>query len=172
MSTNGIRKRLEELEERTFGADPFRDFPDWDLVDQLESVADTLHFFRRFHRDGRVRYPATDRELHLLGLLCALWEIGGPGAAGAHRFEGTDLVVTWRDNGDGTHNARASRWTRLEDLPEDVRVHFERMEPAKHTERERWLFQNRDRAAEHRRWMREREAAGTFRPADRGEGGR
>lgn len=82
--SNGIHKRLEALEERTFGADPFRDFPDWSVDDQLEDVEDTLRWFRGFHGDGLARYPATDRELHLLGLLCANWEL--PEEGGEHRF--------------------------------------------------------------------------------------
>lgn len=161
MSRNSLSKRLEALEEQTFGADPFRDFPDWDLVDQFEAVTDTLRFFRRHHPDGDVRYPATDREIHLLALLCALSELGGVGRVGEHRFP-SGLLVTWRDGsaGDGTHRASASRWALLEDLPEGVRKHFERMDPGRQAERERFLYGDRYRAAEHRRRMRHWELHG------------
>jgi hypothetical protein len=161
MSANGFRRRLEALEEHTFGADPLRDFSDWDLVDQLEQVAFVLNWYRRFHADGRVRYPATDREIHLLGLLCALWELGGPPPEpGEHRFEGTDLAVVWCDNGDGSFNASTSRPVRLEDLPEDVRVHFERMDPARQPERERFLYGDRYHAKSDRERFHHQERYG------------
>jgi hypothetical protein len=154
-SNNGIRRRLEALEEQTFGSsDPYPDFPDWDLVDQLEQVAFTLRWYRQFHVDGGVRYPATDREIYLLALLCALWELGGLALkSGEHRFEGTDLVVAWRKNGHDSYSASASRSVRIEDLPEDVRLHFERMDLAKQPERERFLYGDRRRAKKAReRW--------------------
>jgi hypothetical protein len=142
-----LRAQSAGGEEQTFGSDLYPDFPDWDLVDQLEQVAFTLRWYRQFHADGGVRYPATDREIHLLALLCALWELGGPPLeSGEHRFEGTDLVVAWRKNGHDSYSASPSRSVRIEDLPEDVRLHFERMDPAKQPERERFLYGDRRRA--------------------------
>ena len=124
--------RLEEIER------PEQQFPDWLMEDQLESVADKLVFYRRFHGDGRVRYPATDRELHLLGLLCAREQ--QPGGVGEHRFP-SGAVVSWRDNGDGTPSVSTSGYVRLEDLPEGVREYFKRMDPAEQPEREKRLYE-------------------------------
>jgi hypothetical protein len=98
VNKKSVGKRLDALEERTFGADPFRDFPDWDLSDQLDCAAYTLQFYMRFHGDGRVRYPATDREAHMLGLLCAFLEL--PDGLGEHAFP-SGVSVAWRDDDKG-----------------------------------------------------------------------
>jgi hypothetical protein len=180
VSTNGgIRKRLEELEEQAFGAYPFADFPDWDAEDQLEQVAHVLRWYRGFHADGRVLYPATDREIHLLALLCAIWELGGPGSVGDHAFP-SGLLVSFRDEGNGYVDVSASRWACLEDLPYDVRRHFERMDPLKQFERERFLYGDRHRAKKARECWAWRDEHGWDKTppehlrywAGRGEGGR
>jgi hypothetical protein len=153
ITNGGIRKRLEELEEQTFGADPFSDFPDWDLADQLEAVAHVLSWYGGFHADGRVLYSATDREIHLLALLCAMWELEGSGRVGEHAFP-SGLLVSFRDEGNGWVCVSASRRALLEDLPDDVRGHFERMDAAKQAERERFLYGHRELFKENRERMR------------------
>lgn len=162
VNKKSVGKRLDALEERTFGADPFRDFPDWDLSDQLDCAAYTLQFYMRFHGDGRVRYPATDREAHMLGLLCAFLEL--PEGVGEHPFP-SGVSVAWRDDNKGGHSASATRWIRLEDLPEWVRGYVERMDPAKQFERDRWLYADRHRAREHRELIMKWEADGAFEPS-------
>lgn len=144
MSKNAIHRRLEGLEERIFGADPFRDFPDWSLEDQLEDVLDTLAWQRRFHGNGNVRYPATDRELHLLGFLCAHWKLLEEG--GEHRFPSGTLVAWQYHVEDEAWSVNATGYVGLEDLPGGVREHFERMDPKKHPERDGWLYGDRLRA--------------------------
>lgn len=152
---NGLDKRLRALEERACGADPLKDFPDWDLVDQLEAVIEVLRWYKEFHSDGVIRYPATDRELHVLALLHSLVESGGPPPkSGEHRFP-SSLTVAWREYNDGTHSVSTSWRTRLEDLPDDTRRYFERMNPPEQPERERFLYADRHRAKkrrEHTRW--------------------
>ena len=72
-----LRNRLEKLEVLAGDARRGPDgFADWPVDDQLEDVADKLHFFKRFHARAPVRYQATDRELHLLGLLCVANGLG------------------------------------------------------------------------------------------------
>ncbi len=140
MRGNGIRKRLALLEEHHAPALLLGDFPDWPVEEQLAAVADQWDFFRSFHADGRVRYSGTDREIHLLGLLCAAHALGEDG--GEHAFP-SGLVVTIAPEGGGAFGAHAPRPVRLEDLPEWASKHFERMSPDKQAERERWLFENR-----------------------------
>jgi len=167
MSNNGLGKRLSALEERTFGADPFEDFPDWDLTEQLEGVAEVLRWYRAFHADCLVLYPLTEREAHLLALLCAQWELGGPPLqSGEYRFP-SGLTVAWRDNSDGTFAASASRWARLEDLPDDVRRHFKRMDPLEQPQRERFLYRNRHRAKKARERVRWHDENGWDEPTPR-----
>ena len=167
MSSNGTRKRLlarlEDLEARAVGADPFRDFPDWSIEDQVEEVRDAL----RLHRIASTAQLATDRQIHLMGLLCAREEL--PGGEGEHRFP-SGVVVSWSNNGDETWKVSASGYVSIEDLPEGVREHFKRMDPVEQPERERWLYADRHRAREHRERMRRWEAAGAFDPKGPGEG--
>ena len=61
-----VRKRLEALERAASGP---ADFSDWPLEEQMDDAAHMLLFYWRFHGDGGVRYPATDRELGLLGMV-------------------------------------------------------------------------------------------------------
>lgn len=136
----GLDKRLRALEERAFGADPLNDFPDWDPALQLEAIAYVFSWYQDFHSDGGVRYPLTDRETYILALLCSLWELGVPPPdASEHPFP-SGLTIAWHEHPDGTHSASASRTVRLSDLPEDVRRHFEMMDPALQPERERFLY--------------------------------
>ncbi len=153
----------------------------WWVCVRLENALDKLRHYQRHHSDGRVRYPATDREIHLLGLLCALWELGG---TGEHSYP-SGVVVTWGEADDeGLQTVGASGYVSLEDLPEDVRRYFERMEPAKQPDRERFLYEVRHHAKAERKRMAWHREHGFDQPTperlrahlrtgrgDRGEGG-
>jgi hypothetical protein len=93
-----------------------------------------------------VRYPATDRELHLLGLLCAARGLGEDG--GEHRFPSGLAVRLVRD---GEHFlVDTPRQIRGEDLPEWTREFFERMDPDRQPKRDAWLHGDRHRAKKER----------------------
>jgi hypothetical protein len=134
----GLGGRLGALEGRLAPTAP-ADLPDWPLDDQLAAVADTLDFYAHFHSNEPLRYSATDRELHLLGLLCAARELGEDG--GEHRFP-SGLAVRLIRDGD-SFLVDAPRRIRAEDLPGWAREHFGRMDPARQEERERWLLEHR-----------------------------
>ncbi len=142
MGRGGLDRRLAALEERAApeGASLLETFPDWPVEEQLAAVADQWDFFRHFHADGSVRYQATDREIHLLGLLCAVHAVGEDG--GEHRFP-SGLVVTIAPEGGDAFGAHAPRPVRLEDLPEWASKHFERMGPDRQAERDRRLCELR-----------------------------
>ena len=132
-----IKRRLERLEaEHTQTS---LDFPDWDLTDQVEGVAETLYWYRYFHSNDAVRYPATDREIHILGLLCAAWELGDEG--GEHTFRSGLTVRLIRDG--GYFKIDAPSQIRADDLPDWTRELFERMEPEKQPKRDEWLYLHR-----------------------------
>ncbi len=158
----GLERRLEDLEAREGGN--LEEFADWPIEDQLEQVLDAL----RMHRITDTAQLATDRQIHLMGLLCAREEL--PDGEGEYRFP-SGLVVSWTSYADDTCSASASGYVRVEDLPEGVREHFERMDPVKQPERERWLYGDRHRARESRERVRRWKASGIG-PFDRGEGGR
>jgi hypothetical protein len=152
-----IHKRLERLE--TIAGDPApAQFPDWPLDDQLEDVADQLHLFMRFHSRDPVRYCATDRELHLLGILCAGRDLGPDG--GEYTFP-SGLTVRLIPE-EGTEGERflidTPRHIRAEDLPDWTREHFERMDPKDQARRDSWLYENRHYLKKSRELAKEREA--------------
>ena len=125
-----IRRRLEVLER---SIQP-QEFSDWPLEDQLENAYKSL----QVHRWGGTRQIATDRQIHCMGLLCALWEL--PDGIGEHRFP-SGAVVTWfPPDSDDLQAVDVSGHIGLEDLPEGVREYWERMEPEKQPERERELY--------------------------------
>lgn len=178
-----LERRLEALEELATPQN-IQEWPDWDFQDQLEGIVYMLRDYQRFHPDGKVRYQATDREIHLMGLVCALWEL--PGGMGEHRYP-SGVVVEWTEaDDDGMQRVEAPGHVPLDDLPEEVRRHFERMDPAKQLEREHFLYENRHYAKKEReriRWHREhgwdqatpehlRKHLRTREKAARGEGGR
>jgi hypothetical protein len=79
MASDRMKRRLDALraaaEARREAADPTREFTDWTLDDQLAQVECKLRFFAGFHsEDEHVRYKATDREIHILGIWCAVWQ--------------------------------------------------------------------------------------------------
>lgn len=137
-----IEDRLGKLEADSYPGE----FPDWDMQDQSESVVDTLLWFKRFHAGGSVRYEATDREIHLIGLLCAARELE---QAGEYEFPSA-LRIKLAPNGE----VETPRLIRIEDLPGGVREYFNRLEPEKQPKRDLWLYQDRHRARESRkkRW--------------------
>lgn len=137
-----IEWRLRRLEAEEFARVP--DFPDWHLTDQLYDALDSL----RSHRITNSAQLATDREIHNMGLLCAYWEL--PGGVGEYSFP-SGVSVTWIDNGDGSRSVTASEYIRVEDLPDGVREHFERMEPERQAKRDLWIYEMRDYFAQKRR---------------------
>lgn len=134
MGSGGIQGRLEALEARCTPAPG--DFPDWPLEDQFDDVVHAL----RVHQAGGTAQLATDRQIHLMGLLCASDEL--PNGFGEHRFP-SGTVVVWTDNGGDTLDIGASGYVRVEDLPEGVREHWERMDPDEQPDREQRLYEGR-----------------------------
>ncbi len=130
----GLGRRLERLEDLAGGAPGQRG--GWPVEGQLEDVLDSLWL----HRCGRYVYAATDREIHLMGLLCARWEL--PEGWGEHRYP-SGAVVRWIDDGEGGALIEATDPVQVEDLPEGVREYFERMDPTEQPERERKLYERR-----------------------------
>ena len=141
MRSSGIRRRLEALEAHRAPAS--RDFPDWPIEDQFDDVVDAL----RVHKAGGTAQLATDRQIHLMGLLCARDNL--PGGFGEHRFP-SGAVIVWIDNEDGTVDVGASGYVRVEDLPDGVREYWERMDPDEQPDRERWLYEGRHAAKDRR----------------------
>ncbi len=138
-----LERRIARLEEHHDAPALLGEFRDWHIEDQLESVADKLIWYRRFHSDHTVRYLATDRELFLLAVLCAAHALGEEG--GEHVFP-SGLAVTLTPDEDGALRAGAPRLIGVEGLPEGVREYFERMDPKKQPKRERFLYGDRHRS--------------------------
>lgn len=137
-----LRRRLEKLEE---GARPERRLADWPLEDQMEDVLSAL----QVHRWGGTKQLATDRQIRLMGILCAMRELDGD--SGEYRFpSGLTVTLTPDENSDSGLRVDAPRPIRVEDLPEDVGRYFERMDPADQPERERWLHETWRRRKEQR----------------------
>lgn len=130
---SSIRRRLEILEEITAP----QEFPGWRLEEQVEDVLDKFRFYQRFHANDPVRYAATDREIHLLGLVCAFWEL--PDGVGEYRYP-SGAMVEWADE-DGMRKVDGAGYVSLEDLPEDVRKHFENMAPEDQPARDARLYE-------------------------------
>lgn len=149
----GLRRRLQKLEG---SAGPEEQLPDWPLEEQAQDVMDSLEI----HRMGGTKQLATDREINVLGILYAAGEL--PGGMGEYRFR-SGVVVTLTDNGSDTPSASLSGDVSLEDLPDEVGRHFERMDPDKQPERERWLHktwrQRKERRAETERFIEAGEEA-------------
>jgi hypothetical protein len=122
-------------------------WPDWPLEDQFEAVLRAL----RVHRVGGTVQLATDHEIHLMGLLCALWKL--PEGDGKHRFP-SGAVVSWSDNGDGTKTVEASGYVRVEDLPEGVREYWARLDPKEQPGRDERLYREWPAAKERREYWR------------------
>ena len=145
--------RLRRLEAEEPALSAPAEFPDWSLDDQLAGVANTLRFRVGSHSNAKgVRYPATDREIHLLGLLCVFWERGKEG--GEYTFEASGLTVELAPSEAGEEMVfRAPRRIGIDDLPEWILDHVERMDPEKQPERAAWRYAYRHRAKEEReRW--------------------
>ncbi len=148
MGMRDLERRVERLEEHHAPA-LLGKFPDWPLEDQAEDVLDMLRWYRRFHSDHAVRYPATDREIHLLGLLWAEHALGEE-EGGVCEFPSGLAVTLTAEPGDGGFRVEAPRAVRVEDLPEEVGAYFERMDPEKQPERERFLYDDRHRSKKDR----------------------
>lgn len=131
-----VRRRLARLEE---AATP-QEFSGWPFEDQMEELGQRIRSYRRFHESWKNRQAVTDREIHLLGLLSSFSELSG--GVGEYRFP-SGVVVSWADNGDGTHAVSATGYIRFEDLPETVRAYVYRMDPTEQPKRDQWLYGNR-----------------------------
>jgi hypothetical protein len=181
MASDRMKRRLDALraaaEARREAADPTREFTDWTLDDQLAQVECKLRFFAGFHsEDEHVRYKATDREIHVLGIWCAVWQyrrrvlgenlvslgeggdvgdLGGAGHVG-HDFEYTfersgltiDITPTTPGEPEGPLTLSMPRRIALDDLPEWLLDHFERMPPEEQPKRDEYLYERRHVAKE------------------------
>jgi hypothetical protein len=141
-----VKRRLRRLEEELSASTP-PTWTDWPVEDQFEAVLEAL----RVHRAGGTVQLATDREIHLMGFLCALWDL--PDGVGEHRFP-SGVVVSWSDNGDGTKAVEASGYVPLEDLPEGVREYWARLDPKEQPERDERLYREWPAAKERREHWR------------------
>jgi hypothetical protein len=65
-----LGRRLGKLEEQMHPA--YLSYEDWPLDDQIEDVADVVRSYIRWHSNDAIQYLATDREMHLVGILCAM----------------------------------------------------------------------------------------------------
>lgn len=178
MSRKRVDVRIADLEARFEPARQVAEgFPDWLLDDQVGQVLNAL----AVHRAGGTAQLATDREIHLLGLLCAREALLREGAlpkegTGEHRFP-SGVVVSWTENSDGSASAAATSQITVEDLPEGVREHIERMNPLSQPERDLWLYQHRHVFREHRErmqreWSEEGRSAARARSAASRQGDR
>jgi len=175
MASDRTRRRLDALEAAVDRrADSFREYPDWSLDDQLAAVESRLRFYAAFHsEDENIRYPATDREIHVLGIWCAVWQyrrrvlgenlvslgeagdVGDLGAGEGHDFEYTfersgltiDITPTTGEP-EGPLTLSMPRRIVLDDLPSWLLDHFERMAPEEHPERDEYLYVRRHAAKE------------------------
>jgi hypothetical protein len=144
-----IERRLEDLEKREArnrsASDPtaaLADFGDaWTLDEQLAVVADKLDVYIHFHSQDDIQYAATRREIHLLGILCAMWELGAEG--GEYTFP-SGLTLRFIPEGEGLL-IDVPRRICAEDLPEWTREHFKQGDLKGEEEREQFLFETRER---------------------------
>lgn len=138
-----LRRRLNALEKKSISP---LEHSDWSLEDQLENVLHTLDWFRQYHADGRVLYPATDRELAVLAIAHALEELEGEGEL-TLPASGTTIHLRDDDGESVRVEVDGARAVVVEDLPPDVQQFIERMEPKKQEARDDWLYKDRHRAA-------------------------
>ncbi|HEV8045895.1 MAG TPA: hypothetical protein VGP38_11980 [Rubrobacter sp.] len=138
-----LDRRLAKLEEVSRP----KEFSDWPIEDQFEVVLEAL----RVHRAGGTRQRGTDREIHLMGLLCALWAL--PDGLGEYSFP-SGTVVAFSDHRNGTSSVEASGLVGVDDLPEGVREYWERMETSEQPERERRSYEGWPAAKERREYWR------------------
>jgi hypothetical protein len=137
----GLGRRLERLEARAGSELPVLWSPrQWPLDEQLEDVQGYLDFHRRF----KTTAVCTDREINLLGLAAAYKELEGKSGAW---LAPSGAVVYLEDNGDGTFGVDLSSNLAVEDLPEGMREHVERMDAARQAKRERYLYEHRGEGA-------------------------
>lgn len=132
-----ISRRIEALEEQFARREPTVNDSDWPLGDQLRDIVQCL----RVHRPGGSKQLATDRQIHMAGVLCAIEAVGSEGIPGEHTFP-SGRSVSFTGKSDGQLQVEASSLIPLEDLPDGVREYFERMDPDRQPERERWLYEN------------------------------
>lgn len=149
-----LDRRLARLEAQF--ASEEESFPEWHFEDQATDILDKLLFFRTHHADGRVTYPATDREFGVLGALYAREQL--PDGVGEYEFP-SGALLRWVEHEDGTSSVSRSGNVEVEDLPEYVGAVFKRMDPAEQPERDPWLYEHREWAKSERermqRWREE-----------------
>lgn len=104
----------------------------WRPDDQLQDVLEIL----QVHRWGGSVYPATDREIRILGALHAYQQL--PAGEGEYQLP-SGAVVSLTDNADGTTSVSVRGRADVEDLPEGTREYVRRMDPDRQPERDRQL---------------------------------
>jgi hypothetical protein len=130
---NGWRKRLEVLES----LEPPEEFGEfsWTLLEQCEAVVEAVRYAARF---SGMPYPATDRELGVLGLLVAIQELGEE--PGVHRFpSGATVRVTEDIETYGDIGLFVRGRVLISDLPDQVARYVTRMTAWEQEERDRQL---------------------------------
>lgn len=148
----GLKRRLERIEEA--GLSAHWSYEEWPLEDQIAAVLDVVRSYIRFHSDDDIQFPATDRELHLVGILCARGELGEDG--GEYTFP-TGLTVRLIPDGEG-FLIDAPRQIGIEDLPDWMHEHVRRMDPKDQPRREAESFANRKELKRLRELAHAREA--------------
>jgi hypothetical protein len=137
--SRNIQRRLNKLEELAtpYESSPLVAFPDWPFDDQAEDMMDAL----LLHRCAGSVQLCTDREVNVLGILHAFFRL--PDDEGEHQMA-SGVVVSLARNG-SKFDICLSGNVSVEDLPKGVQRHIQRIDPEKQPERERWLYEQRDR---------------------------
>jgi len=169
-----LRREIRRLrEEATADLRPPRDYGDWTRDEQLDQVECKVRFRVAFHSDDEItRYPATDREIHVLGIWCAVRELMGisakdrEGYTWSYTFERSGLTIELTPaklakpaslaQPEGLKDSTLEegmlvsvpRRIVLGDLPERLLRHFERMDPSEQPERDEYLYSRRHAAKE------------------------
>ena len=156
MSSDSLRKEIRRLLAEAAAereADPLGAYPDWPLDSQLDQVELKLRWYAAFESGNENRYPATDREIHVLGIWCAIRELASSPYAYAedrdefvyeYTFDRSGLTITFETSAARDElSVSAPRKITLADVPTWLLDHFERMAPEEQPERDHYLYGRR-----------------------------
>jgi hypothetical protein len=171
--SSGLRREIQRLREEAWLRQselaelPPSDYGDWTLDEQLANAECKVRFRVAFHSDDEItRYAATDREIHMIGIWCALQELlqelaGVPakdreGYAFDYTFERSGLTIELTPSGAGEEViVEVPRRITIDDIPSWLLRHFERMPPEEQPKRDEYLYMRRHLAKEDLAELRE-----------------
>lgn len=128
---SSLKRRLEKMEGHNTSVGPEPNLLAKHLVEALKS-----------NRLTNTRYPATDREINLLAVLCAYHTSGRDPTdlEGVYELPSGAGIRWVPDDGPGDcHDIYITSRAELEDLSEDIRPFVKRMAPEKQAHREERL---------------------------------